>query len=295
MTEIKRPNYFTSQFLVEGDFNAEQAYHLTFRRRHNRVFHTTGVADGLGITAVANAQAPAVTIAPGTAIDKDGNEIVLNDAVTYQLTTTTPNTDVFLSVKYADVLDPADKYPPAPEHFTRTTERPSFQDGATAPTDPSVAVRPRIRVYSNAQIQSGAIDSSVRTASSAKLGPGVVTTADLGDRQTTGLKIAIGTVTGAVAGTAASAGNIALGTITVGTSGGTGGASGGTPTGNIAIGTITGAAAGSAATIGNIAKGTITGGTSGGTGGASSGTATGNIAIGTITGAAAGSVATIGN
>ena len=67
MAEIKRPNYFTSQFLVEKDFNDEQAYHLTTRRRHNRVAHTAGVADGLDVTRVSNTQ---VQIGAGTAIDK---------------------------------------------------------------------------------------------------------------------------------------------------------------------------------------------------------------------------------
>src|SRR5215470_9212366 len=110
MTEIKRPNYFTSQFLVEDDFNAEQAYHLTFRRRHNRLSHTFGVADGFAVTAVAAPQ-PTVSIAPGTAVDKDGNEIVLNDVVTHELKTKNANANVLLTVKYADVLDGADKYP----------------------------------------------------------------------------------------------------------------------------------------------------------------------------------------
>ena len=82
MTEIKRPNYFTAQFLVEKDFTDEQAYHLTSRRRHNRVSHTSGVADGLAVTLVSGNQ---VQVAPGMAIDQDGREIVLDDPVTYSL------------------------------------------------------------------------------------------------------------------------------------------------------------------------------------------------------------------
>jgi hypothetical protein len=280
MTEIKRPNYFTAQFLVEKDFNDEQAYHLTFRRRHNRLSHTFGVADGFGVTAVANAQPAKVTIAPGTAIDKDGNEIVLTDVVTYQLGTQSPG-NVFLTAKYNDVLDAADKYAPAPDHFVRTTERPSFQDGNTnPPIDGSVIVLARIQLATGGVIAS--IDTTVRSVSSAKLGPGVVTPSN----------IATGTITGGATGTTATAGSIANKTITGGTT---------SSPGNIAIGTVTGGNDGTGSATGNIAIGTITGGTNSAsppaaTGNIAARTVTGgNIALGTITGGATGSPATSGN
>ena len=46
MTNIKRLNYFDAQFLGETDFTDEQTYHLEMRRRHNRLLHSWGVADG---------------------------------------------------------------------------------------------------------------------------------------------------------------------------------------------------------------------------------------------------------
>ena len=37
------------QLLTADDFTQEQAYHIESRRRHNRLFHTPGVAHGLEV------------------------------------------------------------------------------------------------------------------------------------------------------------------------------------------------------------------------------------------------------
>lgn len=71
----KRMRYFTGQFLQEADFVAEQDYHVDRQRRHNRQFHTPGIADGLDVTA--NVGSSTVTVAPGTAVDAEGRQIVL--------------------------------------------------------------------------------------------------------------------------------------------------------------------------------------------------------------------------
>ena len=99
MADIKRPNYFTSQFLVEKDFNDEQAYHVNMRRRHNRLLHAFGVADGLLVT---RAGPTSVLVSPGTAVDRDGREIVLQDARTFPLQTSGNNLDVFLRIRATD-------------------------------------------------------------------------------------------------------------------------------------------------------------------------------------------------
>jgi hypothetical protein len=77
MTE-NRVRYFNGQFLQEEDFQVEQAYHLDRQRRHNRTLHTPGIADGLEVTA--NVGSDAVEVASGTAIDRDGRMIVLEDS-----------------------------------------------------------------------------------------------------------------------------------------------------------------------------------------------------------------------
>jgi hypothetical protein len=180
MADIKRPNYFTSQFLVAKDFDAEQAYHLASRRRHNRVAHTGGVVEGLDVTLVGGIR---VHLGAGTAIDADGREIVLTDPVTYTLATGGSGRDVYLAIAYREVLDPADQYPPEPNIDTRTTERPLVQDSAAVPpSDGAVIVLARIRLNSAGLIESnGSIDTTVRTFGGAYLAPSVVTTTELMD------------------------------------------------------------------------------------------------------------------
>ena len=163
MSDIKRPNYFTSQFLIDKDFNDEQSYHLDSRRRHNRVLHTIGVADGFDVKFV---NATQVQLAAGTAVDNAGREIVLTAPLTYTLTTAGSDLDVYLTVAYSELFDPADHYTQGGlDKFTRTTEHPLVQDGtAVPPTDGSVIVLARIHLNSAGAIGSGsAIDPTLRT------------------------------------------------------------------------------------------------------------------------------------
>src|SRR5919202_4206124 len=78
----KRVRFFDGQFLQDQDFVDEQKYHLDRERRHHRVLHTAGIADGLTVTAGAANQ---VTVAPGTAVDSDGRALVLAQATTVDL------------------------------------------------------------------------------------------------------------------------------------------------------------------------------------------------------------------
>lgn len=190
MADIKRPNYFTSQFLVERDFNDEQAYHLGSRRRHNRVQHTSGVVEGLDVTFVGPTQ---VQIAPGTAIDRDGREIVVSDPTTYTLVTAGNDLDVFLTLAYQELFDPADHYTQAGlDKFTRTTERPRVQDGTgVPPTDGSVIVLAKIHLNTTGAIESNAsIDNTVRVFGGARIPPQAITTAQIADAAVTLGKLA---------------------------------------------------------------------------------------------------------
>jgi hypothetical protein len=190
MTDIKRPNYFTSQFLVEKDFDDEQAYHLNSRRRHNRLLHTSGVVDGLGVTVVGGRT---VQVSTGTAIDNNGREIVLNDPVVYTLGTGGGGSDVYLTIAYQELFDPADRFIPSGlDDFTRTTERPLLQDSTTVPAaDGSVIVLARIHLNNAAAIESnGSIDPTVRTLASAKVALKAITTEQLADGAVTLGKLA---------------------------------------------------------------------------------------------------------
>ena len=71
----KRVRFFDNQYLKDQDFIDEQHYHIDRQRRHNRMLHVAGIAEGLDVTAVAGK--PQVIVSPGTAIDADGRQVVL--------------------------------------------------------------------------------------------------------------------------------------------------------------------------------------------------------------------------
>ena len=141
MAEMKRVNYFTYQFLVEKDFDDEQAYHVGMRRSHNRALHSWGVVEGLEVSA---SGAQEVTISPGMAIDREGREIVLPAdpaASPVDLSTFDPETDVYLTIEYREVFDEADHYTSGGvDNYTRTTERPNLVAQSTAPSPSSTAI-----------------------------------------------------------------------------------------------------------------------------------------------------------
>ncbi len=131
---IKRLKYFDHQFLQEADFTDEQKYHLGMRRRHNRLLHTAGIANGLQVQ---KTDAKAVKVTPGTAIDDKGQEMVLFKEVTIDLSDGTKypaDSTVYITIKYEE--KPTDPKPPEqPIGDTRYTEEPLIEATTTAPPD----------------------------------------------------------------------------------------------------------------------------------------------------------------
>jgi hypothetical protein len=177
MADIKRANYFTSEALEEQDFNDEQAYHLTSRRRHDRLLHTGGVVDGFDVSLVGGMQ---IRVSPGTAVDSDGREIVLIDEQAYALTTNAAG-DAYLTIAYQEVFDPADQDRQGLGKFTRTTERPLLHDSPVVPsTDGSVILLARLNVAGSPR-SINSIDTTVRTTGGARVAPNAINTPQLAD------------------------------------------------------------------------------------------------------------------
>ena len=195
MADIKRVNYFTHQFLVEKDFDDEQDYHNDMRRRHNRVNHSWGVAKGLDVTKTKDKE---VAISKGTAIDKDGQEIVLLEPLPVDLTAFGSNTDVYLSISYQEVFDEADHYTSGGiDNYTRTTERPKLESSKDAP-DPlpgngSLITLARVHLDGSGNVDAG-IDNTMRKSAGSKIAPGAVSTNELANNAVTATKIANGQV-----------------------------------------------------------------------------------------------------
>jgi hypothetical protein len=70
----QRMNWFDRQFLRARDFADESDYHVDRRRRHLRLLHTPGVAEGMLVRGVVGDTR--VTVDAGTSIDDQGREIV---------------------------------------------------------------------------------------------------------------------------------------------------------------------------------------------------------------------------
>src|ERR1051325_5768616 len=147
-SETKRLNYYNSQFLKEEDFRDEQLYHSQMRRFHNRSLHTWGVVAGLEVSQVASAKQ--VKVAPGTAIDRLGREIVLPREITLPqqggLTQDAVSFDgfdagsqVYLTINYGEATDQADRDAQG-NNYTRTAERPKFALSASAPAEGAAGV-----------------------------------------------------------------------------------------------------------------------------------------------------------
>jgi hypothetical protein len=172
-SEIKRLNYYNSQFLVDADFNDEQLYHNQMRRLHNRALHTWGILQGLEVGRVQDKAQ--VTVAPGAAIDRLGREIVLPaQSAPIELGGFDAGAQVYLTITYDDVFDPADKgaqqgTQTSDDHYTRTTERPTLRPsaGAPAPDSPDLVLAV-VGLDRNKAVAS--VDRSVRRYAGSRFG-----------------------------------------------------------------------------------------------------------------------------
>jgi hypothetical protein len=103
MDQPERVRYFDQQFLRVEDFTAEQDYHRDMRRRHNRMMHTPGIAEGLLLVADGTGVkiTPGSAIPAGTDVNGGGAEIVLGVERRQELSSFAAGADVFVTVTFA--------------------------------------------------------------------------------------------------------------------------------------------------------------------------------------------------
>src|SRR2546425_478010 len=130
----KRGHSSAPQFLQVDDFTLEQDYHKEMRRRHNRLFHTWGVAEGLAVDFPAGGAS--VTVGEGTAYDGQGRELVLMRELPLDLSSHPADADVYVTIAYRET--PSDHSDATgAEGYSRWTEDPLVAASDTAPGDPS--------------------------------------------------------------------------------------------------------------------------------------------------------------
>jgi DNA-binding cell septation regulator SpoVG len=157
----QRPNYFAGQYLLEDDFELEQNYHIDRLQRHNRLLHVSGIAEGLSVTKV---QGLKIRVSPGTAVDKQGKQIILHTERTVDLPGNGENT---LFIKYAEKKDSPQEG--TTDGYRRIVEEPAINFTASESsialakltvTDREINIDESVRQYSGLRLP-GAKNSEV--------------------------------------------------------------------------------------------------------------------------------------
>lgn len=162
----KRLKYYNGQFLQEQDFTAEQEYHLDRMRRHNRQLHVAGIADGLAVTATVGTTS--ASVAPGTALDRDGRQIVLSAPFSVAFSSLT-NQWVLVVISYGQ--EESDDATVGDAGKTRWLERPqvaAIPESGAPPEDVRIRLA-RLRIAANGTIAEQ--DMTVRTLAGVRLRP----------------------------------------------------------------------------------------------------------------------------
>lgn len=158
----KRMNYFDRQFLRAADFQDEQTYDLDRRRRHNRLLHTPGVAEGLQVSGtVGDAN---VSVAAGTAYDGLGQEIVLAAAQQVSVASITGATaTAYVTISYAEQASDPSTDPGVTGNSTRTSEIPALAVSSAPPAAPNLNILLAKVALANGKI-SALPDATVETS-----------------------------------------------------------------------------------------------------------------------------------
>jgi len=128
----ERPRYFPGQAISADDLEQEQLYHREKARRHNRFLHGWGIVRGLEVKASPQGRRE-VTISPGYALDRRGEEIVVSRSVVVDLSGHAAGTTVYVAVRYEERPE---RPVPAPEgqEYSRVCETFAIEVLATLPS-----------------------------------------------------------------------------------------------------------------------------------------------------------------
>jgi hypothetical protein len=168
--EVKRVNYFDTQFLKEADFQDEQAYQIRLRRANNLATHGWGIIAGLEIEPTG---ANGIAVKPGMAIDKFGREIVLaDDSPDRGYSGFNAGDVVFLTIAYDTATDEKDRNPSGEtDKFIRTIERPKLEKSTTFINDGTAIVLGKVAVNAAGTIDAASIDFSSRQLARSQSSP----------------------------------------------------------------------------------------------------------------------------
>ncbi len=164
-----RPAYFDGQLLQAEDFIAEQQYHRKARRRHTLAVYGWGVVSGLDVKATSDR---AIAVQPGFAVDADGNEIELGQAVSFDVGEFPPQVRLRVTLAYQDDTEPER------EHRNRIDSHATLtvSDG---PDDKSALLIATLQLDASGKIDRASIETSAVRRLKSKITPGSVEPASL--------------------------------------------------------------------------------------------------------------------
>lgn len=93
-----RNHFFAGKLLTAADLELEQNYFRNKSKLHNRSLHGFGIVSGLEVSH----RQDELIIAPGLALDCQGNEILIAEPVSHALPDQSSGTTVYLTIRYSE-------------------------------------------------------------------------------------------------------------------------------------------------------------------------------------------------
>ncbi|MCP4366864.1 MAG: hypothetical protein GY797_01935 [Deltaproteobacteria bacterium] len=100
MKEFKRINFFKGFFTRAEDWQSAQKYHLEKRKAHNKFLHTPGIVFGCEEDLKVSVVDTTLKIAPGYAIDGNGNDLYLPRSEKLEIPIHKPGTTIYVIIRY---------------------------------------------------------------------------------------------------------------------------------------------------------------------------------------------------
>lgn len=93
-----RNHFYAGRLLTAADLELEQNYFRKKSKLHNRSLHGFGIVTGLQVSQ----RRDSLIVAPGLALDCEGNEILVPEPVSYDLPDLDSGTESYLTISYLE-------------------------------------------------------------------------------------------------------------------------------------------------------------------------------------------------
>jgi len=129
--QLKSVNPFQGLVIDADTWNDAHTYHRDHQRLHLLMFHSTGIIEGLGVTAGEPADL-AVNISPGIAVDEEGNIIIVGQGQRYRIQSREKGL-IYLILQFREV--PGEPYQQPDNQPTRILEAYRIQERDKLPEE----------------------------------------------------------------------------------------------------------------------------------------------------------------